>query len=258
MPMLALLFSSGTSVALVMARIVWTGRFGYSFLVWNLFLAWLPMLFALLACEKYQSTSGRDWRFLGLAGAWLLFFPNAPYIFTDLIHLTTRFYPYFWVDLSLILLCALTGLVLGFVSLYLMQSVVERMLGRAASWLFVAAVAGLTGFGIYLGRFLRFNSWDVVFKPWQVYQGIGSWVADPWANSTSLAFPLLFGTFVFITYLMLYALTHLQPAQPAIIPQRAQVPASMQVPALLDCSFGGLEPVRLAPPKVNNGAGIAA
>src|ERR1035437_7088518 len=117
MPVLALLFASGTSVALMVARILWTGRLGYSFLVWNLFLAWLPMMFALLACEKYQSTSGRDWRFVGLAGAWLLFFPNAPYIFTDLIHLTTRFYPYFWVDLSLILLCALTGLVLGFVSL---------------------------------------------------------------------------------------------------------------------------------------------
>ena len=219
MPMLALLFSSGTSVALVMARIVWTGRFGYSFLVWNLFLAWLPMIFALLACENYQKTSGRDWRFLGLAGAWLLFFPNAPYIFTDLIHLTKRFYPYFWVDLSLILLCALTGLVLGFVSLYLMQSVVERMLGRAASWLFVAAVAALTGFGIYLGRFMRFNSWDVVFKPRQVYHGIGNWVADPLANSTSLAFPLLFGTFVFITYLMLYALTHLPRSQfaPAVV-----------------------------------------
>jgi uncharacterized membrane protein len=225
MPMLALLFSSGTSVALVVARIVWTGRFGYSFLVWNLFLAWLPMVFALLACESYQCTSGRDWRFLGLAGAWLLFFPNAPYIFTDLIHLTKRFYPYFWVDLSLILLCALTGLVLGFVSLYLMQSVVERMIGRAASWLFVAAVAALTGFGIYLGRFLRFNSWDVVFKPWQVYQGIGNWVADPMANSTSLAFPLLFGAFVFITYLMLYALTHLQPAPPTIIPQKTPEPA---------------------------------
>jgi uncharacterized membrane protein len=225
MPMLALLFSSGTSVALVMARIVWTGRFGYSFLVWNLFLAWLPMVFALLASENYQSSSGRDWRFLGLAGAWLLFFPNAPYIFTDLIHLTTRFYPYFWVDLSLILLCALTGLVLGFVSLYLMQSVVERMLGCAASWLFIAAVAALSGFGIYVGRFMRFNSWDVLFKPWQVYQGIGNWVADPLANSTSLAFPLLFGTFVFITYLMLYALTHLQPAPLTIIPQKTPEPA---------------------------------
>ena len=92
-------------------------------------------------------------KILGIAALWIVFYPNAPYIFTDLIHLTKGFYPYFWVDLSLILLCALTGLVLGFVSLYLMQSVVERMLGRAASWLFVAAVAGLTGFGIYLGRF---------------------------------------------------------------------------------------------------------
>jgi hypothetical protein len=64
-----------------------------------------------------------------------------------------------------------------------------------------------------------------VFKPWQVYQGIGNWVADPMANSTSLAFPLLFGAFVFITYLMLYALTHLQPAPPTIIPQKTPEPA---------------------------------
>ncbi len=210
MPVLALIIASGTSGALVLARIVSTGNIHYSFLIWNLFLAWLPMILALLACEKYQSASGRNWQFLGLSVAWLLFFPNAPYIFTDLIHLTTRFYPHFWVDLSLILLCALTGLVLGFVSLYLMQSVVAQMFGRAASWFFIGAVAALSGFGIYLGRFLRFNSWDVLFKPWQLYQGIGNWVADPLANSTSLAFPLLFATFVFITYLMLFALTHLQ------------------------------------------------
>lgn len=224
MPMLALTFASAASAALVVARIIATGNFRYSFLVWNLFLAWLPLVFALLASEKFQTASARNWRFLSLAGAWLLFFPNAPYIFTDLIHLTTRFYGHFWVDLTLILLCALTGLVLGFVSLYLMQSVVERMLGRAASWLFIAAVAALSGFGIYVGRFMRFNSWDVLFKPWQVYHGIGNWVADPFANSNSLAFPLLFGTFLFITYLMLYALTHLQPTQLMILPPRSQEP----------------------------------
>ena len=94
-----------------------------------------------------------------------------------------------------------------------MQSVVERMFGRAASWLFIAAVAALSGFGIYLGRFMRFNSWDVLFRPLQLYHGIGNWVADPLANLNSLAFPFLFATFLFITYLMLYALTHLQPAQ---------------------------------------------
>jgi len=140
-----------------------------------------------------------------------------------LIHVTTRYYGNFWVDLTLILLCAVTGLVLGFVSLYLMQSVVERMFGRPASWLFVAAVATLSGFGIYLGRFLRFNSWDVVFRPVQLCRGIGNWVADPLANATSLAFPILFAAFLFISYVMLYALTHLQPARPLTMPPQTPV-----------------------------------
>ena len=179
------------------------------------------MVFALLGAERYYCARARDWRFLGLAGGWLLFFPNAPYIFTDLIHLSARSYAGIWADMSLILLCALTGLVLGFVSLYLMQSVVERVFGGAASWLFIAAVAVLSGFGMYLGRFLRFNSWDVLFKPWQVYHGIGHWAADPLGNSVSVAFPMLFGAFVFVSYLMLYALTHLRPVQPIVLAPQA-------------------------------------
>ena len=213
-PMLALTFASGVSVALVFARIAWTGHIRYGFLIWNLFLAWLPLMFALLAAEKYQNGPKRNWRFLGFTAAWLLFFPNAPYIFTDVIHLTTSYFTHFWVDLILILLCAFTGLVLGFLSLYLMQSVVAHRFGRLASWFFIAAVAGLSGIGICLGRFLRFNSWDVLFRPVKLYHGLGNLVADPFHAST-LAFPVLFATFLFITYLMLYALTHLQQARPS-------------------------------------------
>jgi uncharacterized membrane protein len=83
--------------------------------------------------------------------------------------------------------------------------------GWLASWLFIAFAAGLSGFGIYLGRFLRFNSWDVLLQPIKLYQGIGQWASDPLANSMSFAFPLLFATFLFIAYVMLYGLTHLQP-----------------------------------------------
>lgn len=212
MPMLALLFASGVSLALVFGRIVWTRNLNYGFLVWNLFLAWLPLVFALLAHDEYQPGARRNWRFGGLAAAWLIFFPNAPYILTDLIHLTTSFYRHFWVDLVLILSCAVTGLVLGFVSLFLMQGVVTRMFGRLASWFFIAGVAVLSGFGIYLGRFLRFNSWDVLFQPLALCRGIGHWAGAPLAHPISCAFPALFATFLFITYLMLYALTHLQPA----------------------------------------------
>lgn len=221
-PMLALMFASAVSVALVLARILWTENLRYAFLVWNLFLAWLPVLLALLVCKLHENGRAQGWRLAGLTGVWLLFFPNAPYIFTDLIHLTTRFRPHFWVDLMLILTCALTGLVLGFLSLYLMQSVVMRSFGRVAGWLFVAMVAGLSSMGVYLGRFVRVNSWDVVARPGKLFRGIADWVLDPFAHSTSFAFPVLFAIFLFLAYVMLYALTHLPPVHIATASVKAE------------------------------------
>src|SRR6266496_1415595 len=96
-PVLALTFASGTGVTLVLARILATRNFHYAFLVGNLFLAWLPLIFALLARERCRTGAARDWRFASLAGAWLLFFPNAPYIFPDLIHLLYGQFRHFWV-----------------------------------------------------------------------------------------------------------------------------------------------------------------
>ncbi len=217
-PILALLFATIVTGALVVGRVYWTGNISYGFLGWNLFLAWLPLVFALLACDEHRNGTGQNWRFYGFSGAWLLFFPNSPYILTDMIHLPARFYGHFWVDLILILLCALTGLVLGFVSLFLMQGVVRRMAGRAASWVFIAGVTGLSGFGMYLGRFLRFNSWDIVLKPFELYQTITTVAANPMSHLHSLAFSSLFAMFLFIAYLMLYGLTHLQSALPAPSP----------------------------------------
>lgn len=226
-PLLALLFASAIGVGLVAARIAVTRNLNYSFLIWNLFLAWMPMFFALLCGDLFRRGEHRHWRFAALAGAWLLFFPNAPYIFTDFIHLVYGHHQRFWVDLTLILMCALTGLVLGFVSLYLMQSVVRRMYGQVASWLFVLVVAGLSGFGIYLGRFVRLNSWHVVTRPMKLYQGVADWAANPLANSTTFTFPVLFATFIFIAYVMLYTLTHLpRPQEPSPAEGHDALPAA--------------------------------
>jgi uncharacterized membrane protein len=210
-PMLALSFATVVSVALVIGRMIWMRDSHFAFLIWNLFLAWIPMIFALLAREHQKEDANPGWRFVAFGGAWLLFFPNAPYIFTDIIHLRV-FYTHFWADLMLILISALTGLVIGFVSLYLMQSAVRRMAGELASWLFIAAVALLSGFGICLGRFLRLNSWDVV-APGKMFHRIGVWAAESSAFGGSIVFSMLFAAFVFLTYLMLYALTHLSPPQ---------------------------------------------
>ena len=210
-PVLTLTFASGVCVALVLARIVVLGNIGYAFLVWNLFLAWLPLILAQMLHELYANGERRGWRLFGLGAAWLLFFPNAPYIFTDLVHLTTKFHGHFWADMVVILLCALTGLVLGFVSLFLVQSVVADRFGRAASWLFIAVVAVLSSVGVFIGRFLRLNSWDVLLQPGEFFRHVNHWTADPFGSPMPLVFPALFAVFLFIVYLMFYALTRLPP-----------------------------------------------
>lgn len=205
-PLLALMLTSAVSVALTLMRIRWLHDWHYMFLVWNLFLAWLPVLFAMEVFRRHRRGDAMGWKLISLTGLWLLFLPNAPYIFTDVVHLLFRLRPHFWIDLSLVLLPALTGFLLGFVSLFLMQSVVNDRFGRAAGWVFVLVATGLSGFGIYLGRFMRWNSWDLVAHPLGLTHDIGQRAVNP----SSLVFAALFGTFLLMGYLMLYALTHLR------------------------------------------------
>lgn len=214
MPLLALAFASMACCALVGARMIWAHSVHYGFLVWNLFLAWMPLVFALLAREAYRDEVRPGWRFYAASAAWLLFYPNAPYIFTDVIHPVISGRGDFWLDLLMVQLAALTGLVLGFVSLYLMQAIVTRMLGWWQGWFLIAAVAGLSGIGIYLGRFVRLNSWDAVLQPTKLYDGLTALMANSLANPAYLAFPVLFGAFLFVSYVMLYALTQLPVSAP--------------------------------------------
>lgn len=208
-PLTGLILASAVCALAVLARMAWMHTRGGSYLIWNLFLAWLPLGFALIA-RASQRAQGSLRVLFWLAGAgWLLFFPNAPYICTDVVHLVERVRVHFWIDLSLVMLVAVTGVVLGFVSLYLMQLIVRERLGAWAGWLFVGLVAGLSGVGIYLGRFLRLNSWDLVLQPSRLYDGLNQWTANSRADPAHLAFTVSFAGFIFVSYVTLYALTHL-------------------------------------------------
>lgn len=204
---LTLMLNSGVVVGLVIGRMAFTGSTDYAFLVWNLFLAWLPLIFALLARERFRVIGRVDWRLGTLAGLWLLFFPNAPYIFTDLVHLTHGAPHLFWVDMMLVLIGAFTGLVLGFVSLQQMQSIVAQWRGRPTSWLFVTAVCGLGALGVNLGRFARLNSWDAALAPVAVLHHVGATVQGMLTQPHSAIFTLMFSIFLFLAYAMLHALT---------------------------------------------------
>jgi uncharacterized membrane protein len=208
----ALLLASLTSTLLVAARVVRTGRLTFAFLDGNLVLAWIPLGFALLAHAASERRSWpvaserRSWRAAlvttaALAG-WLLFFPNAPYMVTDLMHLRVERNPLFWLDLVTLQAFAWTGLALGFVSLDLVQRIVARRAGEIASWVFAAAAIGLSAFGVYLGRFRRWNSWDVARDPFGLVSDLARMLLHPFAHVQVMAFSVVLGAFLLTAYVV--------------------------------------------------------
>jgi uncharacterized membrane protein len=201
---LALLLASLLGTGLVAARWIYTGRPAYLFLLWNLFLAWLPLLMA-LATEALRRLPPLA---LGPALLWLLFLPNAPYLLTDLMHLGRWGNAPLWVDLLLLLIFGLTGLLLGFVSLELMHGLVEDVLGRLAGWLFVVVALSLSSVGVYIGRFLRWNSWDALLQPAAVGGDLLILLQQPWLHRQAYVFSLGLAAVLVCAYIALRLKPH--------------------------------------------------
>jgi uncharacterized membrane protein len=211
--MLTLLFASSASTALLLVRILHSGDRSFAFLPWNLLLAWMPLGFAVMAWCFHRCGHRARWAFWLCAAAWLVWFPNAPYIFTDLIHLRQRPNIPLWFDMILILSFASTGLLLAFFSLNVMHRIVAHTCGWLIGWGFTIAAVGLAGFGVYLGRFLRWSSWDILLSPLSLFRDIGSRLFDPLAHGHGLAFAAVFSVFLWLLYVMLYCVSYWQPTQ---------------------------------------------
>ena len=204
----SLVFASLVCVLLVVARAAYTLTGAYADLLWNLFLAWLPLLIALLIYRLHGRSSRFGWVLIGIcAFFWLLFLPNAPYLLTDIIKLRVRGYVPIWYDLILLISFAWTGTLLGLTSLYLMQQLVRRSVGAAISWIFAVLVVALSGFGVYLGRFPRFNSWDLFTSPQGLLSQVWQQFSDPVANWHAFAFSGLFSLVFISVYLVFVAMT---------------------------------------------------
>jgi uncharacterized membrane protein len=216
--MASLAFATLICLALLAVRVLYSENRMYLFLAWNLFLAWLPLLCSLLAYNAFKRRNRLSWLVVaGCALAWLLFFPNAPYLLTDILHLEPRPDAPLWFDLVLVIAFAWTGLFLGLVSLFLMQALVRRAAGVLLSWGFALGVLGISGFGIYIGRFWRWNSWDVFASPGGLFADLLDAAQHPLLHARSLVFSGLFSLFLVSAYFIFVALTHLQiEASPAV------------------------------------------
>jgi uncharacterized membrane protein len=206
----ALLAASALCVVIVLVRNAHAGNDVYRSLIWNLALAWVPFVFALAAYASARR--GNNVATAAYGVLWLLFFPNAPYLLTDFIHLQESQTTPLWYDALMLASFAWTGLVLGFASLYLMQLIWDRAVGPVWSWLGVVGALALASFGVYLGRFLRFNSWDALVRPRRIAHVIATEIDNPFGNPRLVGAMFALTTGLTIGYLIVYSAvgTHLE------------------------------------------------
>lgn len=183
-------------------RIGYSGSTKYLFLNWNLFLAFVPWLLtsSLQVFPQWQKRKSLLW-LVGLS--WLAFFPNALYIFTDLFHLHSGSSMPIWFDLILILAFAWTGILFGFLSLWDFENLLSKRMHKKWVPMISIGLLFLSSFGVYLGRFLRWNSWDLIQRPGAILEDVGSRIIFPMEHPRTWGMTLFMGVLLTIMYLSL-------------------------------------------------------
>lgn len=193
------------SIVLLMIRMKLTNSDFYLFLVWNLFLAIIPFAITTYIASKPKL---HKIGFVLWFALWLLFLPNAPYIITDLLHLKISTNKLLWLDILVISNFAISGLLLFLFSLLDMEILLKKYTNK--SKLIVIPLFFLNGFGVYLGRFLRYNSWELFQNPTPLFNDILNIILHPSKHTEAWLFTLLFGAFLYFAFWMFKSLLNIK------------------------------------------------
>lgn len=186
-----------STVLLIAIRIIYTGNWRFASLGWNMFLAFVPFMFSMILLKK---TNSHSWVQYFLLACWLVFFPNAPYIITDFVHLDHTPPVPFWYDLVIIFWAAWNGLILGFASLMNVEKFLLTKLSQKKVDVLVCLALVLCAFGVYAGRYLRWNSWDVVANPLDIMKDVKHIALNPYDNMRTWGVTSLFSVLMIMCY----------------------------------------------------------
>ncbi|MFN8294837.1 MAG: DUF1361 domain-containing protein [Chitinophagales bacterium] len=196
---LLLMASCFLSFGLIVLRVMATKELRFIFLIWNLFLAFIPFFIA--NCLYLFNDRFNKITIIPVVALWLLFFPNAPYIITDIIHLHPGKDFTYWYNLLIVISCVWNALIMGLLSLNDIQNVVTDKFGKTIAWILSVSSVFLAAFGIYIGRILRWNSWDLFFDTKSLMYDIGERVTNPVIHGRTFGITLFYGVFLLIVYL---------------------------------------------------------
>ena len=193
------LVSCSFSYFLLCGRVAATGYLTYVFLLWNLFLAFIPFLVSCFLSVNIRIINNK-WLLGSALLLWLLFIPNSFYILTDLVHLIYIQSAPKWFDLLLLLSFAWNGLLFGIASVRKIEVILLHIYGRSFSLAIIFLVMWLNALGIYVGRFLRYNSWDIVAQPFSLFSDLFNILASPFSNSMEWIMISAYAVFMTLLY----------------------------------------------------------
>lgn len=175
------------------------------YLLWNLFLAWIPLLLALWLMHMLEHKMWSSWQGIVLSLLWLGFLPNSFYMVSDFLHLQDYQRVNIVFDTMMFASFVLTGLFLGYVSLYLVHTeLAKRFKSRLTSWLWVAVILLVCSFAIYLGRDLRWNTWDILVSPAGILFDVSDIALHPIGNALAFTTTLTFFVFLISVYIVIW------------------------------------------------------
>lgn len=201
-----LLVSSSLSVLLFVCRVLGGGTTRYWFLLWNLILAWVPLGFGYLLVRWLRKGRWLSTKGVLLTAAWLLFLPNSFYLISDFIHLKPTGEVSLLYDAVMFMSFAWNGLLLGFTTVLVLHAMLlKRLRARQANYL-VATVFILCSFAIYLGRYLAWNTWDIVVNPAGILFDLSERIVQPSSYPNTFSTTTLFAVTLIIMYYAVYKL----------------------------------------------------
>lgn len=200
----ALALLSAVSVGLLSFRILSSDSMRYVFLFWNLVLAAIPLALAWWLLIRVRKYGWLKWQQIGLSFLWLIFLPNSFYLITDLIHLRPNFEADLLFDIVLLMSFIVTGLILGFVGVYMLHRELDARLTRPLyGYGIIGVVLLAVSFAVCLGRYTRWNTWDILLQPAGLLFDVSDRVINPSSHlqtyqTTFILFLLLFATYAVI------------------------------------------------------------
>lgn len=164
----------------------------YAYLVWNLFLAWLPLLLGVLIVRLLAKRLWSSWLPVVLTGVWLMLLPNSFYMISDYVHVQTMPPTDLLFNIVTFTAFIVTAAMLGFYSLQMLHIQLRRRIGGYVAAALVAIILFACSFAIYLGRDLRWNSWDIVLNPAGILFDVSDRIIHPLGHPGTLSITLSF------------------------------------------------------------------